>query len=119
MFGDFFSPLFDLSDSGFLLDDQSLEVLEKLGELDHLSFDLLDILVTLRDVSRNGLSLAATVALDQSGAENLLVAWILNRLTNFSVRGIWSNNSVLSGHLLLGGFAEFPLDLLVLVDSSL
>ena len=65
IFGNLFALLFDLGDSRFLLDDQGLEVLEELGQLHHLLFDFLDILMSSPDILCNPCCFATSIALDK------------------------------------------------------
>jgi hypothetical protein len=65
IFGNFFAFLFDLGDSRFLLDNQGLEVLEELGQLHHLLFDFLDILMSSPDILCDPRCFATSIALDK------------------------------------------------------
>ena len=58
---DFLALLLNVGDEGFLLLHDLIEVLEQLGELDHLALDVLDRFVTLLDVAEGGRGLAAAV----------------------------------------------------------
>ena len=62
---DYYALLFYISDGRILLDDQSFQVLEELGEFHHLLFDLLDILMSSPDVLRDPLCIASSIALDK------------------------------------------------------
>lgn len=117
--GDFFSALFNLRDCGLLLYHQGLEILEELRKLNHLSFNLLNVLVALGNVACHRLRLTTAIALDQSRAEDLLVVGIFHSFPHFGIRGIWADNAILSSHLFLRRFSELSLDLLVLIDGGL
>jgi hypothetical protein len=65
IFRDFFAFLFDLGDSRLLLDNQSLEVLEELGQLHHLLFDFLDILMASPDILCDPRCFATSITLDK------------------------------------------------------
>jgi hypothetical protein len=65
IFGNFFAFLFDLGDRRFLLDNQGLEVLEELGQLHHLLFDFLDVLMSSPDILCDPRRFATSIALDK------------------------------------------------------
>lgn len=58
---DFFALLLNVGDEGLLLLHDLVEVLEELGELDHLALNVLDGIVALLDVAQGGVGLAAAV----------------------------------------------------------
>jgi hypothetical protein len=64
---DLLTLLLNVGDEGLLLLHDLVEVLEELGELNHLALDVLDGFVALLDVAQGGAGLAAAV-----GAEKLM-----------------------------------------------
>ena len=58
---DLLALCFDVLDEGLLLLDNLVEVLEQLGELNHLLLDLLDGLVALLHITEGGRCLTAAV----------------------------------------------------------
>lgn len=56
-----FALLLDVGDEGLLLLHDLVEILEKLGQLNHLALDVLNGLVALLDVAEGGRGLAAAV----------------------------------------------------------
>lgn len=70
----FLALLVDLFKGWILLDNGLVDVLEELGELDHLAFDFLNGFVAALDGAEGGLSLAAAVALEELiiGGERLV-----------------------------------------------
>ena len=65
MVGDFFAPLFNLSNCGLLLDDSSFQILIQLSQVDHILFDLLNGFMTRAHVVGDGLSLTTAVRVDK------------------------------------------------------
>lgn len=111
--------LLNLSDSGLLLNNESVHVLEKLCELDHLLLDLLKSLVTVLNSAQGGAGAALAVTLHHSLAENLATSCVLNSSLDLLLRSIGTNNTVLTSHLVLGSLSELGLDLLVLGNGGL
>lgn len=62
---DLLALLLDVGDEGFLLLHDLVQVLEQLGELDHLALDVLDRVVALFDIAKGGRGLAATVGVEE------------------------------------------------------
>ena len=62
---DFFALIIDLFKGGILFHNGLVDVLEELGEFDHLAFDLLYGFVAALDGAEGGLGLAAAVGLHE------------------------------------------------------
>jgi hypothetical protein len=62
---DLLALLLNVGNEGLLLLHNLIEVLEQLGELDHLALDILDGLVALLDVAEGRRGLAAAVGVEQ------------------------------------------------------
>lgn len=62
---DLLALLINVDHGCFLLCDENIHVLVQLGELDHLSLDLRNRLVAIRDLAKNRLRLSATITLQE------------------------------------------------------
>ncbi|KAI6769781.1 hypothetical protein HG530_004410 [Fusarium avenaceum] len=116
---DFLALLLDLSNSGLLLNDECVHVLEQLGQLDHLLLNLDKSLVTVLNSAQGSTSTTLAVALHHGLAEDLTTSGVLNSSLNLLLRSVGAHNTVLASHLVLGSLSELRLNLLVLSNGGL
>lgn len=112
--------MLDVADLFFLLNNQSVHILEKLCQLDHLLLDLLNGGMTVLNRAQNGSGLPAAVTLHQRLLEDLgPLGRILDGSSDFLLRRVGPHYAVLACHLVLCLLAEGRLNLLIFLNGLL
>ena len=106
-------------DHRLLLHDNSIQVLEQLGQLDHGLLDLLDCVVALAHVGQGALGLAAAVGVHECLLEDLRVAAGFADFAQLGLGCVRVHDQVLPFLLLLDFVPEGGLLLLEVVDGFL
>lgn len=104
-----------------LLNDDSVQVDDHVGEFGHLLLDLQELLVTVLHFVQDSAGLALTVALHHGLLEDLLSTsrHVLYGRTNFASVRIGAHNTILTLHLALHLLTVRSLELLILLDALL
>lgn len=113
--------LVNLLHHGLLLDDNSVQVDDHVGELGHLLLNLQELLVTVLHFVQDSTGLALAVALHHGLLEDLLSTsrHVLYGGANLASVGVRAHNTVLTLHLALHLLTVGSLELLVLLNTLL
>jgi len=108
--------LLDILNRRLLLHNRLVEVLKQLLQLDQLTFDLLDRVVSLLHISQRRLSLPTAIGIEEGLLKYLCVLTAFGRFPNFCISRVGADNEILAALLLLNFFTELRFRLLIRVD---
>lgn len=113
-----FDMLVDLLNHGRLLDNDSVEIDNQIGQLVHLLLNLEQLLVSVLNLVQDSAGLTLAVALHHGLLEDLAATdgHVFDSSADLVRFGIWAHDEVLAFHLLLHFLAVRGLEFLVLLN---